>query len=243
MPERRYDDEEVGRVLRAAAEMQSGLALPGGTEGATLAELQQIAKEVGLDPAAVSRAARELDSSPRNRSSETPGSVYVELSVDGSLSDEAWDDIISELRRSTGSLGVDRLVGGNREWTDEGFNSTSLTASPRRDRTQLRFLGNTTGSAVVTAMFTFFFLILSTALAGKFTHSLLGPFLTTALILMMVVLGIGTSVGIVRRQRRRFRTRIEELSERVAGIAASHSLDKAVPSLERHEAPVQEIHL
>jgi len=224
--------------------MQSGLALSGGPEGTTLAELQQIAKEVGLDPAAVSRAARELDSSPRNRSSETPGSVYVELSVDGALSDEAWDDIISELRRSTGSLGKDRLVGGNREWTDGSeFTSTSLTASPRRDRTQLRFLGNTTGSAVVTAMFTFFFLILSTALAGKFTHSLLGPFLTTALILMMVVLGIGTSVGIVRRQRRRFRARIEELSERVAGIAASHSLDKAVPSLERHEAPVQEIHL
>jgi len=48
--DRRFDDKEVGEILKAAAELQTGLSESGSPEGMTLSELQQVAEEVGINP-------------------------------------------------------------------------------------------------------------------------------------------------------------------------------------------------
>jgi hypothetical protein len=61
---RRYGDKEVGLILRRATEFQRqepASAAEGG--GLTLAELEEIAAEAGIDPRHLRRAASELDES------------------------------------------------------------------------------------------------------------------------------------------------------------------------------------
>src|SRR5262245_14744059 len=65
MSERRYSDEEVSAIFARATEAQQDAprpSLPG--DGMTVAELQGIGREVGIEPEAVARAARSLDTSP-----------------------------------------------------------------------------------------------------------------------------------------------------------------------------------
>ena len=58
MTNRRYTDDEVAAIFRAATEGSESRALPDASAGGlTLTDLQSIAREVGISPDAVSRAA------------------------------------------------------------------------------------------------------------------------------------------------------------------------------------------
>ena len=65
MTERRYSDEEVAAIFERAAKSQAGLQRqqqPHALQhGMTLAELQQIGRDVGIPPELVARAARDID--------------------------------------------------------------------------------------------------------------------------------------------------------------------------------------
>jgi hypothetical protein len=57
---RRYSEKEVGLILRRATEFQRSEPSAADPTGLTLAELQEVASEVGIDPAYLRRAAAEL---------------------------------------------------------------------------------------------------------------------------------------------------------------------------------------
>jgi hypothetical protein len=65
MTERRFTDDEVARILRRAAELDRREVDEGGSaevaRGLSLAELQEVAAEVGIAPATIARAALELE--------------------------------------------------------------------------------------------------------------------------------------------------------------------------------------
>lgn len=59
MAERRYTDEEIPKIFERATEaQQSTRRLPASGEGMTLADLQEIGRDVGIPPALVADAAR-----------------------------------------------------------------------------------------------------------------------------------------------------------------------------------------
>jgi hypothetical protein len=62
MSDRRYDDEETAAIFLTAAEnpQAAPLHLPS-NEGLTLADLQEIGREVGISPEAVAQAAQALE--------------------------------------------------------------------------------------------------------------------------------------------------------------------------------------
>jgi hypothetical protein len=62
MTDRRYNDDEVAAICERASKAEHA-NLPASAEagGLTLAALQEIGREVGISPDAVSRAARSLD--------------------------------------------------------------------------------------------------------------------------------------------------------------------------------------
>ncbi len=66
MTERRYSEEEVAAVFERATEAQQTARrqLPPG-EGLTLADLQEIGREVGIPPELVAQAARSMDQGRR----------------------------------------------------------------------------------------------------------------------------------------------------------------------------------
>lgn len=61
LPARRYNEKEVARLLRRASELQRSSPAAPNPSGLTLNELEDIAKEAGLDVALLRQAATELD--------------------------------------------------------------------------------------------------------------------------------------------------------------------------------------
>ncbi len=122
MTERRYSDEEVAAIFRAAAE---GPATPvphsSPSRGLSLADLQAIGREVGIAPDAVARAAQALEVR-RNAVSRTlmglPIGVERRVTLSRRLTDDEWEQLVGELREVFRARGRTRADGSLRQWTN-----------------------------------------------------------------------------------------------------------------------------
>jgi hypothetical protein len=72
-PSRRFSEKEVAHIIKRASELQQEEAPAESSSGMSLAELEQVAREAGLDPALVRRAATDLDT----RVSDRPASRFI----------------------------------------------------------------------------------------------------------------------------------------------------------------------
>lgn len=132
--ERRYDEDEVRRILdlatRAEASARPTTAAAGGL---TLADLQEIAGEVGIPAPLVARAAAELDRQgpaaapgaalaapggprPHPRVLGLPMGVEHEVRLPRNLTDEEWGGLVLDLRRTFAAAGRADSMGSVREW-------------------------------------------------------------------------------------------------------------------------------
>jgi len=67
LPARRYNEKEVARLLKRASELQRSSPAAPNPSGLTLTELEDIAREAGLDVDMLRQAATELNASPMPR--------------------------------------------------------------------------------------------------------------------------------------------------------------------------------
>lgn len=122
MAERRYDDQEMAAIFRAATEGAQPPAreIPP-QEGLTLADLQAIGQEVGIAPDAVAHAALGLDVQ-RGAVSRTlfglPIGVARTVDLNRQLSDAEWERLVVQLREVFNARGVTRSDGSLRQWTN-----------------------------------------------------------------------------------------------------------------------------
>jgi len=121
--ERRYSETEIAAIFERAAESQAaGSAQPSGTGGMTLAQLQEIGRDVGIPPELVSAAARSLDrpvEADRTRSFlGFPIGVGRTVELGRKLTDEEWERLVVELREVFDARGVVRQEGTLRQWTN-----------------------------------------------------------------------------------------------------------------------------
>ncbi len=149
-PARRFDDREVGLIIQRAGELQKTEFARRDRGGMSLAELEQVAREAGLDPALVRRAAREIDapaSPPASRLAGAPMRLIYELSFDGELPVDEYEPLVAEIRRSLGEAGLVGTLGRTLTWSaaDTGFGrhrarrrQLTITVTPRHGRTTLR---------------------------------------------------------------------------------------------------------
>ncbi len=153
---RRYTEQEVSLILQQAAEAQlrapergSGVAA---REGMSLAELEAIAAEAGLDVEQVRRAATELTTRPAAASGfvGAPTRMSVEREVPGELPASAHDLVTDAIRRHTGT-GLDgevTIAGRSLHWTLEGLSGwTTVSVSTRAGRTLVHVDRGLTGYA------------------------------------------------------------------------------------------------
>ncbi|WP_412060513.1 hypothetical protein [Rubrivirga sp. IMCC45206] len=126
-----FSEDDARRIFARAAERQHAVEARG--QGLTLAELQAIGREAGLDPDHVAAAVAEMhllpDAEPVLVSGVdvTPRRSRV-LPVD--LSDEMWEQCVSRLRRTFGSKGVPSQVGRIREWQSGPGSKLHVVAEP-----------------------------------------------------------------------------------------------------------------
>jgi len=225
MRPRRYSDKEIGKILSKAAALQSGAGDFANAEGATLAELQRVAGEVGLDPAMVERAAIEVDSARTFTTGANSNSVLLEQSVGGELSDEAWERLVTCARSFTGSRGKIDSNPQTREWFGRSeIESTLLSGTNRQGRVQLSLLGDGSGATTLTTLVGtivgLFATLIPVIVAVKQT-SPSSPWLTALLSVLLACSCAATTFWTIRARRKRFASRLGGLMDRLVDIIES----------------------
>ncbi len=119
---RKFNEEEVALIIKRAAELQQTQQVQQEPSTAlTLSEVEQIAREAGIDPMLIRQAAHGLD-----RPSETirpspwvgaPTRLVFERVVDGEISVDDFEPIINEVRRTFGDNGIPSVLGRTLAWT------------------------------------------------------------------------------------------------------------------------------
>lgn len=132
--ERRLSDAEVTAVLARAADVSA-------QQGLTVAQVQEIAREVGLAPDAVRRALAEsatgaLRPATLKRSLGLPVGVNKDVILPGVLTDEAWDVLVSTLRATFNAHGKEIRTGVVREWRN-GNLRVALEPTPQGQRLRM----------------------------------------------------------------------------------------------------------
>jgi hypothetical protein len=161
MAERRYGEREVAEILRAAAESQA--ADPGVASekvGLTLAEIQRLAGEVGIDARHVAEAAvARAESGVGGKEFYfwgAPTRIVREVSCPGLLDESTWEDVVSELRNVVGQPGAVSTVGLSREWSGNAdVVGIHFRAKPEGNSTRFNLLFNQGGGLILAWLLSF----------------------------------------------------------------------------------------
>lgn len=172
---RRYDEKETRKILRRAGEIQSA-TIGGSSDGVSLDELQRAAAAAGFDPELIAQAAAEIDSPSEGASwMGSPGRVHMERTIEGELTEDAWLQMVTSMRKSFGKPGEVGRLGSSYEWSANSDNLTlHFSAIPKAGRTTLR-LNSEYGQAVWAAWIIGVSLgFVASLVAGKLTTGALG---------------------------------------------------------------------
>jgi hypothetical protein len=218
MTERRYSEEEIAAIFERAAQAQQTARrqlAPG--EGMTLAELQEIGRDVGLPAELVADAARSIDRGGRPTSRKflgLPIGVGRTIQLDRQLSEEDWQQLVADLRETFDARGSIRYDGPFRQWTNGNLQAL-LEPTQTGHRLRLQTVkGDARG--LMTAGLGILGVGAATAIASLLTGGLAA--LPTGLVFLSVI-GLGLfGLGALRlpgwaRQRR---TQMQAVAERLA---------------------------
>lgn len=149
---RSYGDEEVARLLHRASALDRKRQQDAGA-GLSLAEVEAIARESGIDPSLVRQAARDLDAEQASGFSRrflgAPTRMSIERVVEGEISVDDHERMAAEIRRLVAPMGSmpSQITSLGRSlsytaWTGAGAVEVSVT--PRDGRTLIRIDANAT---------------------------------------------------------------------------------------------------
>jgi hypothetical protein len=140
--ESRYTEKEVSAILKRAAELQGeGVLATGGT---SLAQLQQAAAEIGIDPVKVQQAAAELNTKGQTGPGAAwlggPWGVDYDKLLPGVIDEDSWPGVVEDLRGETGRVGIPKQVGKGYEWLSLEPDMVHMTFTPSGSNTRVRVM-------------------------------------------------------------------------------------------------------
>lgn len=151
---RRFGDKDVALILKRAAELQhrDPLAVREGA-GFTLAELESVAQEAGIDPKYVRRAVDELGA---QRGSPAivdligaPVALDFTRAVSREAPNEAFDALVAEIQAGLNEIGAASALGRSLVWHSGNVQrQLQVSVTPRGGQTEIRAhekLGNLAG--------------------------------------------------------------------------------------------------
>ena len=126
---RRYSEKEAGAILRKAAEIQRAEPSAADPSGFSLAELEEVAREAGIDPAVVRSAAAELDVPAGENFSAAlvggPLTVRLEAELPGEYPAERFDGLVPAIQGASPLQGHAGVVGKTLTWSARSESNTS----------------------------------------------------------------------------------------------------------------------
>lgn len=223
MPARRYNEEEVAAIIQRATEAPDApqRQMPA-TEGMTLAQIQEIGREVGVSPDVIARAAAALDQVAKTstrRMLGIPIGVRHSVELERKITDAEWERLVSDLRDTFDATGYVMQSGSLREWRN-GNLSIAIEPTPAGDRIRMRTTNDLArtwmlGGTVVSAAAVF------NAIAALSAHHP-GKLAVSALLLAVSGGLFGLALTRVLPWARLRRAQMKELAERL--IAAAPAL-------------------
>lgn len=142
---RRYTEKEVGIILRRATEMQTSEPSAANPSGFSLADLEEIADEAGIDVRFLRQAAAELEtvgpSTLGVRLAGAPVTIRLERTVPGELPEGAFDELIPLIQMAMEGHGQASSVGKTLTWSSRTASQTSsqqVLVSSNRGETLIR---------------------------------------------------------------------------------------------------------
>ena len=187
MTERRYTEEEMALILKRAVENQSGSGLPTRPpdQGFTLADMQEIGAEVGIDAGQIAAAAQSLEHRLEATGTRSnPARVRFNRWVDVEVDEEDLRDMVALVRRNVKKPGEVTEVLGTVEWrgkSSAGAHHVAIRPEQGGTRVEVEgtyyesMLGALVGTSPMGAL-----------LAGALTNAQGAP---VALVLVMAVVG------------------------------------------------------
>ncbi len=213
--ERKYRDEEVKEIFDLAVGTDDvGRPAVSDESGLTLAELQEVGLEVGMDPGRIAEAAFAVDARrevlPRRTYLGVPTSVGRIVDLPRALTDHEWDVLVGELRETFGARGTVTAQGGAREWTNGNLHAfLEPTATGHRLR-----LGTLKGNAVALITTGAAGLALGLALLTLFIGEQLPG---AAMVALLIALAGGGTLGVNMLRLPRWAREREGQMEYIAG--------------------------
>ena len=228
--ERRYQDDEVRKILELAIGQDDApaRALPPG-DGLTLAQLQDVGREVGLSPSRIVQAVATFEGHsallPQTRALGLPTSVGSVVSLPRALTEGEWERLVAELRTVFGTKGEVASRGSVREWS---YGSLHAFVEPTESGYRLRLTDSFAAPLGVGTVFGGLFLalgllitviLLSREDAGL--RFLVGAFMATGGGGAMALTAL-SAPGWARRQEQR----MEHISRFTSALLAAPSPDE-----------------
>jgi len=239
-PSRRFNEKEVAQIIKRASELQVSEAPAESTSGMSLTELEQVAREAGLDPALVRRAATDLDTRVTDQRPSpflgAPTTLRLERTIDGEVPVEEYESMVLEMQRIVNQIGSASTIGRSLQWTSFGVRrrnvstrTVQVTITPRHGRTTIQIhepvgqlagglfgglmggLGGGLGSAA-------FGIGMSVFMSGTVALGLVGSVVGGAYLLARTIFG------------RMVRSRGEELQELMSHLVDHVSATATVPA-------------
>lgn len=126
---RRYSEKEAGAILRKAAEMQRAEPSAADPSGFSLAELEEVAREAGIDPAIVRQAASQLEisttASVGSALAGAPLALRLEVELPGEYPADRFDALVPMIQSASPWQGHAGVVGKSLTWNARADSNTS----------------------------------------------------------------------------------------------------------------------
>jgi hypothetical protein len=149
---RKYSDEQLALILRRASDLQAQRD----HERHSLADIQEIARQVGVDPALVVHVAAGLPA--REPMQPLPGSSLVhtvETVLPQRVSPAQMGRLVDAVRRASGAQGTSRQVFDSVEWrwgSENELVDLRVTITPTAERTNVRVQHDASGAGVLSGI-------------------------------------------------------------------------------------------
>lgn len=196
--ERKYTDEQMALILRRAGDLQAQRE-----DGRhTLAEIQEIARQVGLDPALVAHAAAGLPRKAAVLPAASSSLVQtMETVIPQRVTTEQMGRLVDAVRRASGAQGTSRQVFDSVEWrwgSENELVDLRVTITPNAERTNVRVQHDATGAGFLST----FIPAIGSVIGVAAAFSAL-PVVAAAAVSAGVLGAIGAGVWTIRRRLNR----------------------------------------
>lgn len=224
MADRRYTDEEVAEIFRRATVLRPESRVPmAATDGMTLAQLEAIAQEAGIEPSRITIAAREIDapSAAPKRAVGVPISVSRSVELPREISEREWEFLVTRLRETFDATGKLESHGSLRTWSNSNLR---VMLEPGISGHRVRFTSLNAGlrARIVGGSLAFGFGGITTLVAGlSGSEQFLAAFSTSGILAVIGAFVAAAAVGATKLWRNERRQQFDALAAELERLTRS----------------------